>query len=88
MTKLMDDLANLTPEEINGQPASKIKQLAKDLKLIGSKGMESELEIKGILVTHLAERGLVAGSSKGVMVSNAGGGKHLPARTWRPKRRA
>jgi hypothetical protein len=76
MTKLMDDLANLTLEEIIGQSASKIKQLAKDLKLIGSKGicMESELEMKGMVVTHLAERGLVADSSKGGMVSNAGGG--------------
>jgi methyl-accepting chemotaxis protein len=74
MTKLMENLANLTLEEIIGQSASKIKQLAKDLKLIGSKGMELELEIKGMVVTHLAERGLAAGSSKGKMVSNAGGG--------------
>ncbi len=74
MTKLLDDLANMTMEEVIGQSAAKLKQLAKELKLIGAKGMESEYEIKGMVVTLLAEKGLVSGSSRGEIVGPAGGG--------------
>jgi hypothetical protein len=58
--KLIECLPNMTFSEVLASSPDKLKQLAVDLELMTLKSGEKELEVKGLLAIHFAEKGMGA----------------------------